>query len=59
MRQRALKRMIAEVLKADVVITNPDHYAVALKYEKEKMIAPQGIAILRTRFNSYKDKRGC
>ncbi|ACN99309.1 flagellar biosynthetic protein FlhB [Sulfurihydrogenibium azorense Az-Fu1] len=44
MRQLALKRMIAEVPKADVVITNPDHYAVALKYEKGKMKAPQVIA---------------
>nr|BAU79814.1 putative flagellar biosynthetic protein FlhB [uncultured Aquificaceae bacterium] len=44
MRQLALKRMIAEVPKADVVITNPDHFAVALKYEKGKMEAPQVIA---------------
>lgn len=44
MRQLALKRMIAEVPKADVVITNPQHYAVALKYEKGKMEAPKVIA---------------
>ena len=30
------KRMMAEVPKADVVITNPTHYAVALKYEESK-----------------------
>jgi flagellar biosynthetic protein FlhB len=28
------KRMMAEVPKATVIITNPTHYAVALKYEK-------------------------
>ncbi|MBX0310811.1 MAG: flagellar biosynthesis protein FlhB [Sulfurihydrogenibium sp.] len=44
MRQLALKRMIAEVPKADVVITNPEHYAVALKYERGKMHAPKVIA---------------
>jgi flagellar biosynthetic protein FlhB len=43
MRQLALKRMIAEVPKADVVITNPEHYAVALKYERGKMHAPKVI----------------
>src|SRR5581483_8269596 len=31
---RMRKRMIAEVPKASVVITNPTHYAVALKYER-------------------------
>lgn len=30
------KRMMAEVPNADVVITNPNHYAVALKYEESK-----------------------
>ncbi len=44
--QRALarKRMIEEVKKADVVITNPIHYAVALKYEMGKMPAPLVVA---------------
>lgn len=32
--QRMRKRMMAEVPKATVIITNPTHYAVALKYEK-------------------------
>src|SRR5690606_14728440 len=31
---RMRKRMIAEVQKATVIITNPTHYAVALKYER-------------------------
>jgi flagellar biosynthetic protein FlhB len=44
MRQMATKRMIAEVPKADVVVTNPTHYAVALKYDRATMIAPQVVA---------------
>jgi flagellar biosynthetic protein FlhB len=43
-RQLAMMRMMAELPKADVVITNPTHYAVALRYEKEKMEAPKVIA---------------
>jgi len=42
--ERAQKRMMANVPGADVVITNPTHYAVALKYEAQKMTAPQVIA---------------
>ncbi len=43
-RELSRKRMLAEVPKADVVITNPEHYAVALKYELKKMPAPQVVA---------------
>jgi len=43
-REIAFKRMMARVPEADVVITNPTHYAVALKYERGKMNAPQVIA---------------
>ncbi|NPA52171.1 MAG: flagellar biosynthesis protein FlhB [Aquificae bacterium] len=43
-RELSMLRMMAEVAKADVVITNPNHYAVALKYEKGKMQAPKVIA---------------
>jgi len=38
------KRMMAEVPTADVVITNPTHYAVALSYKMESMEAPKVIA---------------
>lgn len=38
------KRMMAEVPNADVVITNPTHYAVALKYDEKKSHAPLVIA---------------
>ena len=43
-REVARKRMISEVPKADVIITNPVHYAVALKYISGEMNAPQVIA---------------
>jgi flagellar biosynthesis protein FlhB len=43
-RQMAQKRMMAEVPKADVVITNPTHVAVALRYDREKMAAPEVVA---------------
>lgn len=43
-REIAKQRMLAEVPKADVVITNPEHFAVALKYELGKMPAPQVVA---------------
>jgi len=36
--------MLSEVPKADVVITNPTHYAVAIKYEPKKMSAPYVVA---------------
>ncbi|HEY1838285.1 MAG: flagellar biosynthesis protein FlhB [Rhizomicrobium sp.] len=42
--ERARKRMMAEVPKATVVIMNPTHYAVALKYESGKMAAPVCVA---------------
>jgi len=42
--QMARSRMIQEVPTADVVITNPTHYAVALKYEIGKKNAPKVVA---------------
>ena len=43
-REIAMRRMMQEVPKADVVITNPTHYAVALKYEPEEREAPYVVA---------------
>ncbi len=43
-REMAKKRMMQEVPKADVVITNPTHVAVALKYQADAMAAPIVIA---------------
>lgn len=37
-------RMAAEVARADVVTTNPTHYAVALRYDSRKMKAPKVVA---------------
>lgn len=42
-RQMAMSRMMQEVPKADVIVTNPTHFAVALKYEKG-MTAPVVVA---------------
>lgn len=44
MRELARYRMIEQVKTADVVITNPDHVAVALAYDKDEMKAPKLIA---------------
>src|SRR5208337_1101076 len=43
-RDMARKRMMQEVPKADVVITNPTHFAVALKYDAARMSAPAVVA---------------
>jgi len=43
-RRMAITRMIQDVPKADVIITNPTHYAVALQYDGKKMDAPKVIA---------------
>jgi flagellar biosynthetic protein FlhB len=43
-REMAKKRMMAEIPNADVIITNPTHYAVALKYAEGGMRAPKVIA---------------
>ncbi|MGO4347987.1 flagellar biosynthesis protein FlhB [Paenibacillus sp. MCAF9] len=43
-RKMAMQRMMQEVPKADVIITNPTHFAIALKYDATKMEAPRIIA---------------
>ena len=40
MREASQRRMMQELPKADVVITNPTHYAVAIQYDQEKYNAP-------------------
>lgn len=42
--QRSRQRMMAAVPQASVVITNPTHYAVALRYDMEDMPAPKLVA---------------
>lgn len=54
-REMSRRRMMQDVKKADVVVTNPTHYAVALEYKQEAMGAPrvlakgQGLIALRIR----------
>jgi flagellar biosynthetic protein FlhB len=43
-RELARRRMMAEVPKADVIITNPTHLAVALRYRAKDMSAPKVVA---------------
>lgn len=43
-RQIALQRLRTDVPKADVIVTNPTHFAVALKYDAKSMRAPKVIA---------------
>lgn len=43
-RELAQRRMMEEIPKADVIITNPTHYAVALRYDIENMSAPIVVA---------------
>ena len=42
--ERARQRMMQAIPEASVVITNPTHYAIALKYDKDEMDAPKVVA---------------
>ncbi len=44
MREISMRRMMQNVPQADVVITNPTHYAIALKYDKDVSDAPYVVA---------------
>jgi flagellar biosynthetic protein FlhB len=58
--EKARKRMMAQVPKADVVITNPTHYAVALQYDSGKMSAPvvlaKGINLIAERIRAVAEE---
>ncbi|MEN2464558.1 flagellar biosynthesis protein FlhB [Ornithinibacillus sp. FSL M8-0202] len=43
-KQISMRRMMSEIPNADVVITNPTHYAIAIKYDEEKASAPYVVA---------------
>jgi flagellar biosynthetic protein FlhB len=43
-RQMAMRRMMQDVPKADVIITNPTHFAVALQYDASQMSSPKVLA---------------
>lgn len=61
-RQLVLHRLSAAVPKADVVITNPTEYAVALKYDPETMLAPivvaKGAGLLAERIRNLARQHG-
>jgi len=38
------RRMLSEIAGSDVVVTNPDHYSVALKYDQDSSAAPKVVA---------------
>ena len=44
MREASMRRMMQQLPEADVVITNPTHYAVAIKYDPDKFDAPYVLA---------------
>ncbi len=43
-REAARRRMMSEVPEADVIVTNPTHYAIALRYKSDSMRAPTVVA---------------
>jgi flagellar biosynthetic protein FlhB len=60
--ERARTRMMQEVPKADVVVTNPEHLSVALRYERAQMRAPtvvaKGAGILALRIREIAREHG-
>lgn len=61
-RRMALMRMMQEVPKADVVITNPTHFAVAIRYDPKKSEAPvviaKGMDYVALRIRQLADEHG-
>ncbi len=43
-REISMGRMMQEVPKADVIITNPTHFAIAIQYDPDKADAPKVLA---------------
>jgi flagellar biosynthetic protein FlhB len=43
-REMSKRRMLRDIARATVVITNPTHFAVALEYQRESMVAPKVLA---------------
>jgi flagellar biosynthetic protein FlhB len=60
--QRARQRMMQAVPQATVVVTNPTHYAVALKYEEDTMAAPicvaKGADLVAARIRELAEENG-
>ncbi len=62
MREISMRRMMGNVPKADVIITNPTHFAVALEYDREKGLAPivsaKGVDFLAKRIKDVAKENG-
>jgi flagellar biosynthesis protein FlhB len=60
-REMARRRMLDEVPNADVIITNPTHYSVALKYSAETgapRVVAKGVDLLAKRIREIADEHG-
>jgi len=61
-RELSRRRMMSQVPEASVVVTNPTHYAVALKYHPESMAAPvivaKGLDFLALRIRKVAEEHG-
>lgn len=61
-RERGRRRMMEQVPTADVVLTNPTHYAVALRYDAERMRAPvvvaKGVGLIALRIRELAGQHG-
>lgn len=62
MREMSMKRMMSDVPKADVVVVNPTHIAVALQYDARTMAAPKVLAkgqrLIAERIREIAEKHG-
>lgn len=43
-KELARKRMMSEIQSADAIVANPTHFSVAIKYDKDRMVAPKVVA---------------
>ncbi|MCB0879530.1 MAG: flagellar biosynthesis protein FlhB [Thermoleophilia bacterium] len=60
-RDMARRRMLSDVPTADVVITNPTHYSIALKYDSERgapQVVAKGVDLLALRIREIADEAG-
>lgn len=60
-RDAARRRMLADVPTADVVITNPTHYSIALKYDSERgapQVVAKGVDLLALRIREIAEEAG-
>ena len=63
MREASMRRMMKDLPSADVIITNPTHYAVAIKYDKEQfgdapIVVAKGVDFLAKRIKDIGKENG-